>query len=298
MKHCYIYFTLILLLFASCSKRLDYEVNDAGESEVVNGFTIQWSDGISEEKKDVIRNIVNDMVYVDGGIFTMGANWEYDPEARDNEGPAHHVLLSDYYICSHELTVEQVACLFDYPSDIVPKHNRMYVDYNDLKLLIDYINESTGLSFDFPTEAQWEFAARGGNRTHNFRYPGSNDWDEVWSDGGENSTPSISNELGIFNMADGRSEWCKDVYAMYNRYELVENPCNMYAQDYYNLGFSHVVRGGCSRSKSTSRNWFPYTSYDDFDDIRMCRSTARSRYEDESNEITLRPVINIPDYEQ
>ena len=299
MKRCCIYFAFILLLLASCSKRLDYHINDVGGSEVVNGFTIQWGNGLSEEKKDVIRNIVNDMVYVIGGGFYMGSNKEYDPEARNNEGPVHYVLLSDYYICSHELTVEQVACLFDYPKDIVPKYNRMYVDYDDLKFLIDYINESTGLHFDFPTEAQWEFAARGGIQTCNFRYPGSDEWDDVWSDGDENSAPSIANELGLFNMADGRSEWCKDVYAIYDRYELVENPCNMYAQNYPQMGFFRVVRGGCSRSKSTSKYWFAETlSYSDLDDVRMCRSTARTHYDGESNYITLRPVININDNEK
>lgn len=293
-----IYAFAFLLMSVSCSKRLDYSPFDITDGEVVNGIMIQWGNGVSEEKQEIIRSIVNDMVFVEGGCFSMGVNQVYDHDARSNESPVHYVSLTDFYICSHELTAEQVARLADNPSHVFPSLNSVHFSYHDWKLFVDELNGYTGLMFDFPTEAQWEYAARGGRESRNFLYPGSDSWSMVWCDGSEECEPSVPNELGLFNMADSRAEWCKDMYNDYDATVISINPCNLY-------GEHRVVRGGCSESNSKYKNWFSEISityksfYSSKEDYRLCRSTARSyNYDSPDANITWRPVINIQNDEK
>lgn len=289
---------VILVFFVSCSKQLEYDSDENNTIETVNGITIHWANGVSEEQMDILRTVVNDMVFVEGGTFSMGVNKAYDPDARKNEGPVHLVELSDYYICSRELTAEQIASIVGNSAGIFPKQNSVHFSYSDWVRFIELLNGYTGLEFDFPTEAQWEYAARGGKESRYFLYPGSDEWSMAWSDGSEEWGPSVPNELGLFNMADSRAEWCKDMYAEYDATVLSVNPCNLF-------GSNRVVRGGCSESKSTYKSWFSETSttYNSFHsakiDYRICRSTARSYgYGTSNSNVTWRPVINIPDYEQ
>lgn len=273
------YYCLFFLLCvaSSCTKNLYYVHAEERTTECVNSMTIQWANEVSEDKKQIILDIVNDMVKVDGGYFTMGVNVAYDSYAKANESPAHNVKLSDYYICAHELTTEQLACFDNSNVHITYRGNHFYYSFDSWKAFIELLNYYTGLNFDFPTEAQWEFAARGGILSKGYLYPGSNNREDVWSEGEVGS--SFPNELGLFNMADGRAEWCKDKLDKYRSDQVLVNPCVL-------SGKYQVVRGGCSHLCSYDRK---------ISNLNDCRSTARSNYYGSvgNNDITCRLVINL-----
>lgn len=162
----------------------------------------------------------------------------------------------------------------------------------------------TDLPFSLPTEAQWEYAARGGKLSNNYIYPGSNNLDEVNSFK-FNSGSTHANELGIYNMADLKSEWCLDYYEEYPTSQTI------YFNRLIKTGERHVVRGGsynCSgySSKYLNTKISAADSYGDFKDDsssaldpildkRYCRITARSYYNDSeygNRYIGCRLVIN------
>ena len=165
------------------------------------------------------------MVAVEGGTFNMGSN---DSEAYINEKPVHSVTLSDYYIGETEVTQALwKAVMGSNPSKFKGSSNPVEeVSYNDC---IDFINKlntllagqlPAGRKFRLPTEAEWEFAARGGNKgkNNNYKYSGSNSIDAVaWYDGniGDKTHPvkgKQPNELGLYDMSGNVDEWCNDCY--------------------------------------------------------------------------------------
>lgn len=174
------------------------------------------------------------MVKVKGGTFTMGASSDMDDPDGD-ELPAHQVTVSDYSIGETEVTqglwfaVMGVRPLTPDGDD----HPMKEVSYDESVDFIAKLNKLTGRHFHLPTEAQWEFAARGGNDGRHTLYAGSNNIDEVawyadncWNMGREN--PNFGNhavgmkkpnELGIYDMSGNVWEWC---YGSYERYD--ENP--------------------------------------------------------------------------
>lgn len=163
------------------------------------------------------------MIKVEGGTFTMGATSEQGSDAYDDEKPTHQVTLSTYYIGRTEVTQALwEAVMGSNPSSFkgkkLPVEN---VSYNDCKQFIEKLNVMTGQDFRLPTEAEWEFAARGGNQSHGYKYSGSNYLDDVaWfagNSGGETNTVATKrpNELGIYDMSGNVSEWCRDSYAKY-----------------------------------------------------------------------------------
>mgnify|MGYP003399222895 CR=1 FL=1 len=82
----------VLYLMTSCTKSIDEIPSDV---EIVNGFNVEWRKNVSDSKKNVIREILNDMIYVRGGLFLMGATQNQEAYARHNEKPAHYVQISD-----------------------------------------------------------------------------------------------------------------------------------------------------------------------------------------------------------
>lgn len=292
-------YTLIIALLlglTGCSENLDNEDFLPSETATVNGLPVAWRDYMTQEQRQVVSDILSDMVLVEGGIFTMGANPAYDPDARANEQPAHLVRLTDYYICAHELTYDQVHTLVDMAtraSDI-REFNGRYLNYawEDWQYVLDLLTDYTGLEFSFPTEAQWEFAARGGNLSKGYLYPGSNKWEEVYADDLNGIDDTVPNELGLYNMANRRGEWCADTYSNYTDGPMPTNPL-------ITIGDGHVVRGGCHISTGLYKNWLSTTLTTVFDytesseDWRMSRSTARAKHKSKSWDIGCRPVINI-----
>lgn len=284
----------MLLLVIGCTKTPDDENYLESATANINGLDVQWRAYMTNEQRQVISGIIADMVYVEGGIFTMGATQAFDADARINESPAHLVKLTDFYICAHELTYDQVhAILPTTRASNIYEFGGKYLNYtweewnHVLRILTDF----TGIEFSFPSEAQWEFAARGGNHSKGYRYPGSNNWEDVYADDLNGTDDTVPNELMLYNMANRRSEWCGDAYADYTDGPMPTNPL-------VTIGAGHVVRGGCHVSTGTSKNWTStLTSQTSFisvyEDWRMSRPTARATHSYSSWDIACRPVINI-----
>ena len=144
-----------------------------------------------------------------------------DEEAYDDEKPVHEVVLSDFYIGKFPVTQALWnAVLKDYPSffngDSRPVER---VSWEDTQVFIKKLNELTGRAYRLPTEAEWEYAARGGRQSKGYKYAGSNKLKEVgwyW----ENThfeTKAVGlkypNELGIYDMSGNVREWCQDWFS-------------------------------------------------------------------------------------
>ena len=185
------------------------------------------------------------MVYVSGGTFTMGATSEQGSDAFNREKPAHSVTLSGYYIGKYEVTQELwEAVMGSNPSrfkgDNLPVE---CVSWNDVQEFLRKLNAMTGKRYRLPTEAEWEFAARGGNSSRGYKYSGSNSLGSVaWYDGNSGSrTHAVGtkspNELGIYDMSGNVWEWCQDWYGSYSS-SSQRNPKGP------NSGSYRVYRGG------------------------------------------------------
>ena len=186
-----------------------------------------------------------EMVYVAGGTFTMGATAEQGSDAYDDEKPTHSVTLSDFYIGKYEVTQAQwKAVMGSNPSyfkgDNLPVEN---VSWNDIQEFIKKLNAQTGKRFRLPTEAEWEYAARGGNRSKGYKYSGSNSIGDVawYYDNSSSKTHPVGqktpNELGIYDMTGNVWEWCQDWKGSYSSSSQT-NPTGPSSGSY------RVLRGG------------------------------------------------------
>ena len=210
---------------------------------------------VSVKSRDNLSFTINGqtftMLYVKGGTFTIGNYLDRD------QGPMHSVTLSDFYIGETEVTQALwQAVMGENPSnhkgDDFPVEN---VSWEDCQTFIARLNSLTGLPFALPTEAQWEYAARGGHKNvYEFKYAGSDNIDEVaWYayvtdfanyilTGPKGETHIVaakkSNELGAYDMSGNVAEWCQDRYVTsYNRNRFVDQ---FFPRDTN----SYVVKGG------------------------------------------------------
>ena len=166
-------------------------------------------------------NVSFNMVFVEGGTFEMGSD---DSEASDDEKPVHSVTLSDYYIGETEVTQELwEAVMGSNPSYFKGLKNPVdYVSWDDCQEFVKRLNEITGKTFRLPTEAEWEYAARGGNKSRGYKYSGSNTIGDVaWYHSNSSSMThqvgtKAPNELGIYDMSGNVWEWCSDWYGDYS----------------------------------------------------------------------------------
>ena len=214
--------------------------------------------GLSAE----LNKLINNMVYVSGGTFTMGGTSEQGCDAESDEKPTHNVTLSSYYICKYEVTQALwQAVMGSNPSEFKGDDQPVErVSWNDCQTFINRLNNYTGRNFRLPTEAEWEFAARGGNNSRHYKYSGSNYISDVaWYIDNSYKRPNPigtkqANELGLYDMSGNVWEWCSDWYGSYSSYSQ-NDPTGP------NSGASHVFRGGSC-----------------YDLARICRSSRRDGY--------------------
>lgn len=171
-----------------------------------------------ENQTFTVNGVSFTMIAVKGGTFTMGATSEQGSNADNDEKPTHQVTLSDYMIGETEVTKELwKAVMGNNPSYFsgtnLPVEN---VSWNDCQTFITKLNQLTGKKFRLPTEAEWEYAARGGNKSKGYTYAGSNTLSDVawYKDNSGSKTHPVkqkqANELGLYDMSGNVLEWCQD----------------------------------------------------------------------------------------
>ena len=199
-----------------------------------------------------VKGVQFKMVYVEGGTFMMGATVEQGSEAYDREKPAHQVTLSDYYIGETVVTQELWMAVMGYNSSYWQGDNLPVeqVSWDDAQAFIKKLNSIIGCTFRLPTEAEWEYAARGGKKSKGYKYSGSNDIDEVawYGDIGDKTHPvkeKKANELGLYDLSGNVWEWCQNWYGGYGE-ESQKNPQGP------SSGSDRVGRGGSWRNVARS----------------------------------------------
>ena len=266
-----VYASTLVMLLLDCSSVMDdcfAEMQDAVSTFIDRLQNIPEPEPVPDPGLITVNGVTFQMVAVDGGTFTMGAEQAMVDMgyANSDELPAHVVTLEPYFIGQTEVTQELwEAVMGTNPSAFTgdPMRPVEQVTWQDCQDFIAALNELTGKNFRLPTEAEWEFAARGGNMSSHFMYAGSDTIGDVaWyyensyamglehEDYGTHAVATKSaNELGLFDMSGNVNEWCDDWYKPYG------------SEDTYDPAFSlnrRVIRGGC---------WF--------DAPIDCRSTCR-----------------------
>ena len=254
MKKISALFMVLLLMLASFTAGMEYQRGDVDQDGIVGIGDVTclvdyllygtWGDEPVNPEEPVtetftVNGVTFTMVAVEGGTFTMGATAEQGSDVEIDEKPTHEVTLSSYCIGQTEVTQalwqavmgnNPSKCNGGYYGTNLQRPVEM-VSWNDCQTFIAELNQMTGKTFRLPTEAEWEFAARGGNKSKGYRYSGSNDinavawyFDNAQYSYGRRVAQKSPNELGIYDMSGNMYEWCYDYCAMYESDEPQTNP--------------------------------------------------------------------------
>lgn len=204
---------------------------DVGKDISGGSRQIRWA--VLEEREQLAGNDIQfkvvssgrksfepEMVFVEGGRFMMGSN-----SGDDDLKPAHEVELSSYYIGKYEVTQAQWKAVMGNNPSYFKDCNQCPVEqvsWNDVQEFIGKLNQKTGKKYRLPTEAEWEYSARGGAKSRGYPYSGGNDFGSVawyvYNSGGKTHSVGSkqANELGIYDMTGNVWEWCSDWYGSYS----------------------------------------------------------------------------------
>lgn len=234
---------------AACDSRIKVQEGETEmkqQVEIVVPETMEKTEIHALAKTYTVNGVSFSMKYVEGGTFTMGCTSEQGSDCYDDESPLHQVTLNDFWIGETEVTQALwEAVMGSNPSYIKGEDLPVEkVSWDDCQEFIKRLNQLTGETFRLPTEEEWEYAARGGNKSRGYKYAGSNIIDDVaWFEetSGYMTHPvksKAANELGLFDMSGNVCEWCQDWYEDYN------NSTQTNSTD-FSLRTFRVNRGGC-----------------------------------------------------
>ena len=204
----------------------------------------------AQNLKATVNGAPIEMIEVEGGTFMMGDHMEQRADAL----PLHEVTLDTYYVGRTEVTQQLWTAVMGYNNSYFKGKYRPVetIDYDEVQAFIIKLNKLTGINFRLLTEAEWEYAARGGNKSKGYIYSGSNDLDEVgWTvyNNVINATHNVANkapnELGIYDMTGNVWEWCSDYNGAYTS-EPQKNPTGPTWQSW------HQARGGAFHNNAES----------------------------------------------
>ena len=285
----------------------------SGNSQQTTVNRQQTSGNTKGNETFTVNGVSFTMIKVEGGTFRMGATSEQGSDVDSDEKPVHSVTLSDYYIGETEVTVglfrkfinetgyrtdadkEGGSYIWNgsdwvltsgvnWQCDVNGKirsasednHPVIHVSWNDANEFCEWLKQKTGKNFRLPTEAEWEYAARGGNKSKGYKYSGSTTIGNVaWYSGNSGSAThdvktKTPNELGIYDMSGNVFEWCQDWYGNYSSGSQT-NPTGP------SFGFERVIRGGSWGSNArycrvSNRSFDDPGNRDSFNGFRLALS--------------------------
>jgi formylglycine-generating enzyme required for sulfatase activity len=244
MKKAYYFLLMSLVAFPLPILSCTSSAKKGESSETPADSTSKEGTANEEKVSFTVKGVTFNMILVKGGTFDMGATAEQGTDAKADEKPVHSVTLSDYYIAETEVTQALYeAVIGSNPADSVGAELPVVlIEWGDADLFASKLSEITGRKFRLPTEAEWEYAARGGNKSKGFKYAGSNNLSDVaWFNNIEGGSHTVKgkapNELGIYDMSGNVDEYCADDYAPYTTDSLTDPKCEL------NDGGDVTVRG-------------------------------------------------------
>ncbi|MBO7489654.1 MAG: SUMF1/EgtB/PvdO family nonheme iron enzyme [Bacteroidales bacterium] len=243
---------------AECRKKKEEAARNGesqGQQQEISGTV--FNSTIQMDGNDIVWTENNTkyrmkMILVEGGTFEMGRSGQKINKS-DNERPAHSVSLTNYYIGETEVTQALWKAVmgkepmtknggWEDSYGIGPTYPAYRINYNDVKTFVKKLSKKTGRTFRMPTEAEWEYAARGGKYSKGYEYSGSANYKDVVID--EYGSTKIfpvktkkANELGLYDMCGNLWEWCSDWYGLYSN-SAQTNPKGP------SSGSKRVARGG------------------------------------------------------